>query len=60
MNIAAYRIQPGDTLNMLAGPVTVETVTRRDDAWVSNGVVYFTATDGTRWGLDRNLTVEVA
>lgn len=51
----AYELAEGDTLEIHPRDwVTVLTVDRRDNAWVSNGVVFFRATNGHRYGLDRN------
>lgn len=51
----AYELTEDDTLEIHPHDwVTVLTVDRRDNAWVSNGVVHFTATNGIRYGLDRN------
>lgn len=51
----AHELAEGDTLEIHPRDwVTVRTVDRRDSPWVSNGVVFFTATNGHRYGLDRN------
>lgn len=56
----AHELIGGDTLEIHPRDmVTVRTVDRRDSPWVSNGVVFFTATNGNRYGLDRNKLVEI-
>jgi len=50
----AYQARPGDRVTVNGSEVvTVAAVTRRDSSWVSNGVVYFRATDGPTYGVDR-------
>ncbi|WP_336628420.1 MULTISPECIES: hypothetical protein [unclassified Microbacterium] len=50
----AYDLATGMTIYVNGSEaVTVAEVTRRDSRWVANGVVYFTATNGHRYGLGR-------
>jgi len=58
--IFAYQAVPGDRVNVGNSTVTVAEVTRRDSEWVSNGVVYFRATDGHLYGVDRYHPIERA
>lgn len=54
----AHEIEPGDTVTIPGtGAVVVAEVTRRDNRWISNGVVHFVATNGIKYGLDRYVTV---
>lgn len=51
--ITARELQEGQTITLTGvGRVTVDKITRRDPSWVSNGVVYFTAASGDRYGVD--------
>lgn len=62
MNRFAYDLANGMSIIVNGDEVvTVAEVTRRDSRWISNGVVYFTATNGRRYGLGCNdLLEEVA
>lgn len=59
-NLFAFQATPGDRVNVGNGWVTVAEVTRRDSEWVTNGVVYFIATDGHKYGVDRYHEIERA
>lgn len=58
--IFAHKAEPGDRVNVGNEWVTVLEVTRRDSEWITNGVVYFRATNGHKYGVDRYHTVERA
>lgn len=52
--IFAYELTTGDRITVNGSElVTVAHVTRRDSASVTNGVVYFKATNGRTFGVDR-------
>lgn len=56
----AHELTPGDTVEIHPRDwVTVDTVERRDSQWISNGIVIFSATNGHRYGLDRNSRVRI-
>lgn len=60
MNIFAHQLAPGHSFDVHPGDrVTVAEVTRRDSRWVSNGIVMFTATNGHRYGIDRNRVINL-
>lgn len=59
MDKLAYELQVGDTIRISAGIVTIADIYRRDNEWISNGVVFFVATDGCRYGLSGDALVTV-